>query len=130
MANKKQTPKKTFNTSDVVTSDQGRKKLILVGNDVEALFPSMTDKNTGSDVGKQVQKSPLVVKGADYMEMARYCSANRHLYGDLSEVENILPWRRKTGKGGVAPGMQSAEMKGKTKGLDKVWQFPATKPTP
>ena len=26
--------------------------------------------------------------------------------------------------------MQSAEMKGKTNGLDKVWQFPATKPTP
>ena len=122
--------KTKLRTSGVVTSDEGRKKMIMVGNDVEALFPSMTDKNTGTAVCNQVIKSPLVIKGADYMEMARYCAGNRHLCGDLSEVENILPWRRTTGKGGVAPGMQSIEMKGKTKGLDKVRRFPAAKPTP
>ena len=102
------TTNKAFETSDVVTTDEGRKRMIMIGNDVEALFPSMTDRNTGSAVGAQVMKSTLVVKGADYMEMARYCSGNRHLCGDLSEVENILPWRRKSGKGGQAPGMQSA----------------------
>jgi hypothetical protein len=59
-------------TSDVVTSDEGRRQMIMVGNDVEALFPSMTDKNTGTAVCKQVKKSPMVVKGADYMEMTRY----------------------------------------------------------
>ena len=83
----------------------------------------------GTSVANQVRKSPLIVKGADYMEMARYCAGNRHLCGDLSEVENILPWRKKRGKGGVEPGMNNPEMKGKKRGLTKVWQFPAAKPT-
>ena len=56
-------------TSDIVTSDAGRRKLILVGSDVVGLFPAMKEVNTGRAVGKQVQKSPLAVKGVDYKEM-------------------------------------------------------------
>ena len=67
---------KTFQTSDVVTSYKGRKRLIMVGDKVKAFFLSMIDV-----MGKQVLKSPLVVKGADYMEMASYCSSNRHMCG-------------------------------------------------
>ena len=89
----------------------------------------MKEVNTGRAVGKQVQKSPLVVKGVDYKEVVRYVAGCRHLCGDLSEVENVLPWRRKSGKGGRHPGMQSKEMKGKTSGLDKVWEFPSATPT-
>ena len=71
-----------------MTSDEGRKKLILVGSDVVGLFPPMQEVNTGRAVGKQVLKSPLVVKGVDYKEVTRYVSGNRNLCGDLSEVEN------------------------------------------
>lgn len=89
----------------------------------------MKEVRTGESVASQVRKSPLIIRGADYKEIARYCAGCRKLCGDLSEVENILPWRRKSGKGGVAPGMQNPEMKGKARGMEKVWQFPKAEPT-
>ena len=116
-------------TSDIVMDDEGRRKLILLGSDVVGLFPAMTDINTGRAVASQVRKSPLRLKGVKYKEVARYCSGNRHLCGDLSEVENVLPWRRNFGKGGQTPGMQNPEMKGKRSGMEKVWQFPEAEPT-
>ena len=62
----------------------------MVGDKVKAFFLSMIDV-----MGKQVLKSPLVVKGADYMEMARYCSSKRHMCGRVAislreAAENIL----------------------------------------
>ena len=117
-------------TSEVVTSDEGRKKMIMIANDVVGLFPSMKKKNTGIACEKQVMKSPIIMKGVKYREVARYCAGNRKYCGDLSEVENILPWRRKTGKGGRTPGMQSKEMRGKKAGLEVVWEFPAREATP
>ena len=36
----------------------------------------MKEVNTGRAVGKQVLKSPLVVKGVDYKEVTRYVSGN------------------------------------------------------
>ena len=121
--------KPDYKTSDIVTSEAGRKKLIMLGCDVVGLFPAMKEVNTGRGVANQVRKSPMRTRGVDYMEVARYCAGNRRLCGDLSEVENVLPWRRKSGRGGVEPGMQNKEMKGKARGLDNTWQFPATKPT-
>ena len=70
------------------------------------------------------------MKSVKFREVARYVAGSRKLCGDLSEVENVLPWRRKSGKGGKAPGMQNPEMKGKKSGLDNVWQFPDDQPTP
>ena len=116
--------------SDIVTSEEGRKKLVVLGNDVIGLFPAMKEANTGRAVGNQVFKSPLIVRGLDYKEVVRYVAGCRKLCGDLSEVENVLPWRRKSGKGGRHPGMQSKEMKGKVRGLEDVWEFPTAKPTP
>ena len=116
-------------TSDIVVTDEGRKQLIAIGNDVVGLFPSMKEVNTGRAVGRQVFKSPMTVMGLDYKEITRYVAGSRRLCGDLSEVENVLPWRRKAGKGGVHPGMQSKEMKGKKRGLEEVWQFPKATPT-
>ena len=87
-----------FRTSDIVTSDEGRKKLFVVERDVVGLFPEMKEVNTGRAVAKQVLKSPLVVKGVEYEEVTRYVAGSRKLCGDLIEVENVLPWRRKSGK--------------------------------
>ena len=70
------------------------------------------------------------MKGVDYKEVTRYVAGSRSLCGDLSEVENVLPWRRKSGKGGRHPGMQNKEMKGKSRGLETVWEFPSATPTP
>ena len=62
-----------YRTSDTVTSDEGRKKVILVGSDFVGLFPSMKEVNTGRAVGKKVHKSPCVVK------VTRYVSGNINL---------------------------------------------------
>ena len=59
----------TLRTSDIVTSEERRRKLIVVGNDVVGLFPAMKEVNTGRAVGRQVFNSPMVVRGLDYMEV-------------------------------------------------------------
>ena len=81
-----------------------------------ALFPSLTAKETGEDCEHQVLKSPLRIDGGDYREMARYCTGNRKLAGNLDEIKHLLPWRRKSGRGGAEPGMQNPEMKGRRRG--------------
>ena len=48
-------------TSDIVTSDEVRKSLIMVANDVFGLFPAMKEANTGKSVEKHVLHSPIVV---------------------------------------------------------------------
>ena len=116
--------------SEIVTSEEGNRKLIVVGNDVIGLFPAMQEVRTGGTVVTQSMKNDMANKGLEYMEIARYCAINRHLCGDLSEVENVLPWRTKWGKGGKKPGMQNEEVKGKKKNLQNVWTFPPkAKPT-
>ena len=115
--------------SEIVTSEEGNRKLIVVGNDVIGLFPAMQEVRTGGTVATQSMKNEMANKGLEYMEIARYCAINRHLCGDLSEVENVLPWRTKWGKGGKKPGMQNEEVKGKKKNLQNVWTFPKAKPT-
>ena len=57
--------------------------------------------------------------------MARYCTGNRKLAGNLDEIKHLLPWRRKSGKGGKDPGMQNPEMKGRRAGGENTWRFPA-----
>ena len=102
----------------------------MIANDVVGLFPAMKVINTGKAVESQVIKSPMIVKEVKYGEVARYVAVHRSVCGDLSEVENVLPWRRKSGKGGRAPGMMGKEFKGKKAGLEDIWQFPTAKPTP
>ena len=81
---------------------------MMIANDVVGLFPNMKEINTGKSCEKQVLNSTIVVKGVKYREVARYVAGNRKLAGDISEVESVLPWRRKSGKGGkflmVRPG--------------------------
>ena len=100
-----------------------------MGNDVVGLFPSMGEVGTGRTVANQSMKIGMGNRGMDYMEMARYCAISRHLCGDLSEVENLLPWRANWGKGGKKPGMQNKEVKGRKKNGKKTWHFPPAKPT-
>ena len=102
--------KMNLKTSNIVTSPTTRNRITMIGSDVVALFPSLTAKETGEDCESQVLKSPLRVDGGNYREMARYCTGNRKLAGNLDEIKHLLPWRRKSGKGGREPGMQNPEM--------------------
>ena len=82
-------------TSNRVTSTTTRNRITTIGSDVVALFPSLTAKETGEDCESQVLKSPLRIEGGNYKEMARYCTGNRKLAGNLDEIKYLLPWRRK-----------------------------------
>ena len=117
-------PYEDLEMSEIVTSEEGNRKLIVVGNDVIALFPSMREARAGGTVSAQAVQNTMLNKGLDYMEMARYCAVNPHLCGDLSEVQNLLPWRTNWGKGGRKPGMQNKEVKGKRKNGQTTWTFP------
>ena len=65
--------------SEIVTSGEGNRKLIVVGNDVIGLFPAMQEVRTGGTVATQSMKNDMANKGLEYMEIARYCAINRHL---------------------------------------------------
>ena len=54
-----------WKTSDIVTSEEGKKRLIMLGSDVVALFPNMKEINTGRAVSNQIRKSPLKIRGVD-----------------------------------------------------------------
>ena len=112
---------RNLRTSNRVTSTTTRNRITTIGSDVVALFPSLTAKETGEDCESQVLKSPLRIEGGNYKEMARYCTGNRKLAGNLDEIKHLLPWRRKSGKGGKEPGMQNPEMKGRKSGGENTW---------
>ena len=99
-------------------------ELIVLGNDVIALFPSLTSKRTGQIIREQVLKSKMKYEGFDFKEIRRYVAANRELTGDLKCLEDVLPRRKSLGKGGRKPTIKSAEIYGKEKGTEKTWIFP------
>ena len=91
------------------------------------LFPSLKGVRTGKMCRVRVEESAIILEGADSKEMARYVVNNRTKTGDLSELENILPFRKYTG--GVTPGMKNKEIMGKEKGTEYTWVFPKRQPT-
>ena len=52
--------------------DEKERELYILGSDVVALFPSMTDVKTGRIAREQAVKSNMEIEGMDYQEMARY----------------------------------------------------------
>ena len=103
-------------------------KLVLIGYDAVALFPSLQSVRTGQIARNQVEKSEIIIEGADYMEMCRYAVVNRDkITGELGSLERLLPRRRKSGW--KVPGMQNPEIKGKAKNTQITWVFPDATPT-
>ena len=103
------------------------KEMCLLGLDVVALFPSMKSKNTGIIIRRQIQKSPLKIRGFDWRQGTRYIVMNKQYTGDLSRIWKLLPYRRKVG--GTAPGMKSKELNSKKGNIESQWAFPPTEPT-
>ena len=100
---------------------------IIFGNDVVALFPSMMAANTGKIVREIIEESDMKIEGVDYREISRYVVINRNLTGNLKELWNVLPWRRKSG--GITPCMKNKEVNGKKSGTEISWVFPKREPT-
>ena len=66
----------------------------IVGSDVKALYPSIKSQSTGEIVRKRIEQTSLEFEGFNYNKGLAYIAMNRHLTGDLTELENILPDRK------------------------------------
>ena len=61
-------------------------EIYLIGCDVVALFPSLMSRNTGIIVREQVEKSDMVVEGANYKQVAKYVRIGKDLTGPLGKL--------------------------------------------
>ena len=57
--------------SEVVFSEENRRILVVVGNDVVALFPSMKENSTGEAVATQGLKGDMKHIAFDYRDCSR-----------------------------------------------------------
>ena len=106
-------------------------EIVLVGNDVVALFPSLTSQRSGKLVRQEFQISNIKISDEAFNTKLglRYIVMNKHLTDDLDPIENILPTRRKAP--GRKPGMKSREINNSEDdelGDDK-WAHPPREPT-
>ena len=66
----------------------------VIGNDVKALYPSITSENTGRIVRERIEKTELEFEGFDWKKGAAYVAMNTHLIADMEKVQHLLPVRK------------------------------------
>ena len=85
-----------------------RNDWMMVGSDVVSLFPSLTAENTARIVRSQAEKIPIHWENIDTKWLRMYIHQNRSYSHDTTEIDYLLPRKRK-GKRGPEPGMSSKE---------------------
>ena len=98
---------------------------MLLGTDVKALFPSLSAQRTGKAVRQQVEKSLIKWEEIDEDWLTLYIHLNEKLCSDLTEIEHLLP-RRRRGRRGPEAGMGSEECMAReiNHGEDSNWIWP------
>ena len=103
-------------------------ELVLIGNDVVALFPSLTSKRSGELVREEVEESDIVVEGFNHRLGVRYIKMMKHLTGDLKPLGSVMPWRKTVP--GRKPTVASKEFTRSDDDLgDDKWCHPKREPT-
>ena len=70
-------------------------KMVTVGSDVEALYPSLDDMEVANIVYKAIMDSEIEFDSVDYLEGARYIAINwTAAQCKSSELRRVLPVRR------------------------------------
>ena len=107
-----------------------RQEWTLIGSDVVSLFPSLTAENTSKCVRRQATKSDIEWTNIDEDWLRLYIHMNIQFSSDISQIEHLLPKKRQ-GKRGVEPGMNSTEVKKRdlNKSKDSSWSWPEKKLT-
>ena len=107
-----------------------REKYLLLGSDVEALFPSLSAQRTARIVREQVTKSKIIWENIDPKWLCLYIHLNREESSGLSEVLHLLP-KRTPGRRGKEAGMGSLEAKRREvrESGEGNWVWPETLPT-
>ena len=107
-----------------------REKYVLIGSDVEALFPSMSATRTAKIVREQAEKSKIVWENIDPKWLCLYIHLNRGEIDGISEIEHLLP-KRTPGRRGKEAGLGSLEAKRREvrESGEGNWVWPAVMPT-
>ena len=104
------------------------KKQVIIGSDVEALYPSLCDIKVAEIVFDAIMKTEVGFEGVNYQEGCRYivlnCSEQECRSGPLRRV---LPRRRFVK--GSRPGVTGDLPMGAGAGDQEQWKFPAVKLT-
>ena len=87
-----------------------REKYLLLGSDVESLFPSLCAKGTARIIREQATKSNIIWENIDPKWLCLYVHLNRDICSGTSEIEHLLP-KRTPGRRGVEAGIGSLEVK-------------------
>ena len=99
------------------------KKMLIVGSDVEALYPSLEDIEVAEIIYKAVLESSVEFDSIDYREAVKYISMNWSAQRcAMSDLRRVLPWRSK--KSGVRPGVTGDGPMGADSGDCDQWTFP------
>ena len=101
---------------------------VIVGCDVEALYPSLDPNECAEVVREEVMRTKIQWKDMDYVEGARMIALNRSAaWCRRSKMKRILPVRR--GRTGVRPGVTGKGPMGGGRGDQEQWVFPTVRPT-
>ena len=71
-----------------------KEELCLIGNDVKALFPSITSQNTGKIIREAIKNTSLEFEGFCQDKALAYIAMNSELTSDLEEIAHLLPSRK------------------------------------
>ena len=97
--------------------------MIIIGNDVVNLYPSLDITKVVEDVKRAVLESDIKWQEVDYLEAAQYVALNgTEQQCRASPLGRILPTRRKSR--GTRPGLRGAGPQGGSRGDQEQWVFP------
>ena len=98
-------------------------EMVIIGCDVESLYPSLDKGETSRIVGEEMLRSEIVWEDLDYLEGARLIALNRSAdWCRTHELRRVLPTRR--GKTGSRPGVTGKGPAGPYRGDQEQWRFP------
>ena len=97
--------------------------MLVIGSDVEALYPSLEDRQVAEICFRAVMETKIKFENVDYEEGVRYVPLN--LSADqcrMSELRRVLPWRKKVK--GTRRGVTGVGPKGAERGDENQLEFP------
>ena len=108
--------------SNNLVQDRGI-KLVIIGADVEALYPSLEGVQVAEIIYRAVMETKVEFKGVNYQEGCRYIALTSTAQEcRLGPLKRVLPIRRHNS--GTRPGVTGTGPAGATTGDQEQWEFP------
>ena len=102
-----------------VLAYNNKKEITLIGNDVTALYPSLSAKNTARIIKEAIVKSEVDFRGFDVDKGRAYIAINSDLVENMEDIKHLIPTRKY--KTGTKPTMSSIT---RNWNPNNQWEFP------